>query len=182
MYFITICSYHKQPIFGSVHKNRMNLNDFGTIINYEWARTADLRYNIDIDNYVIMPNHLHGIITVVSDNCMGTVRRAHTSEVFGKPVPDSIPTIIRSFKSAVTRSTHESGYLINSRIWHRNYYEHVIRSEAALEHIREYINTNPGNWSRDSENPDQSGLDEFEKWLNHYKIPDPTAKQNRILD
>ncbi len=167
MYFITICSHGKLPIFGNIIAKTILLSEIGKIVNKEWQKTATIRRNIELDDYVIMPNHFHGIICI-SDST-GTARRARTTEKYGKPVQGSIPTIIRSFKSAVTRSAHELGLFINSPIWHRNYYEHVIR---------DYIVTNPGNWGSDTDNPDQSGKDFFKAWLDQYNIAKPIDNPN----
>jgi len=168
IYFITICSYGKLPIFGSIRNNIMRLNRLGKIVQEELSKTAVIRSNINIDEFIIMPNHLHSIISITDST--GTARHAHTNEKFGRPVQGSIPTIIRSFKSAVTKSAHELGLFIKSQIWHRNYYEHVIRNEEALERIRNYIITNPENWSRDTDNPDHSGKNLFKVWLDQYNI------------
>jgi len=167
IYFITICSYGKLPIFGSIRNNIMRLNRLGKIVQEELSKTAVIRSNINIDEFIIMPNHLHSIISITDST--GTARHAHTNEKFGRPVQGSIPTIIRSFKSAVTKSAHELGLFIKSQIWHRNYYEHVIRN---------YIITNPENWSRDTDNPDHSGKNLFKVWLDQYNIDKPINNPN----
>lgn len=155
MYFITICSYRKLPIFGN------SIND-----------------TVELDDYVIMPNHLHGIICL-SDS-RGTVHRAPTTEQFGKPTTNSIPTIVRSFKATTTKQINILRNSPRSKVWQRGYYEHVIRNENALEQIREFILTNPENWSRDIDNPDQSGVDVLDAWLNQYNIAKPIDKRYKM--
>src|SRR6266446_5489909 len=101
-YFITICAYNKECIFGEIIDANVILNELGRIVWSEWSKTAQVRKNVNIDEYIVMPNHIHGII-MIGDNCRGTVHRAPTVEQFGKPVSNSIPTIIRSFKATVTK-------------------------------------------------------------------------------
>ncbi len=84
----------------------------------------------------------------------GTACRAPTGEQFGKPVSGSIPTIIRSFKSAATKRVNESHGTPGTKLWQRNYYEHIIRNDDELNRIRQYIIDNPINWDTDRNNPD----------------------------
>lgn len=102
-----------------------------------------------------MPNHIHGIIWIIEDeNPVGARRRrAPTREQFGKPVAGSIPTIVRAYKSAVTRQINSSRRIPGGSVWQRNYYEHIIRGEDDLHQIREYIQANPFQWAQDTENP-----------------------------
>ena len=79
MYFITICSHGKLAIFGNIIAKKLLLSEIGKIVNNEWQKTATIRRNIELDDYVIMPNHLHGIITIINDNGRGTVHRAPTN-------------------------------------------------------------------------------------------------------
>ncbi|MGQ9494511.1 MAG: transposase, partial [Anaerolineae bacterium] len=92
-------------------------------------------------------------------------QRALTMERFGKPTSDSIPTIVRLFKSATTKRINEMRGLPGSPVWQRNYYEHIIRNEESLHRIREYILTNPLRWAVDRENPAAASLDHFDRWL-----------------
>ena len=117
------------------------------------------------DEFVIMPNHIHGIIWIVEtpehpDDTVGARRRAPTMrrrapkvEQFGKPVPGSIPTIVHAFKSAVTRRINALRGTPGARVWQRNYYEHIIRNDRALNAIRRYIAENPARWHLDRYNP-----------------------------
>jgi REP element-mobilizing transposase RayT len=156
-YFVTICTHNKESIFGDVVNGEMQLNEYGRLVEAEWIKTADIRDNIELDTFVIMPNHFHGILTIVVDYCGGTVQRAPKLERFGKPTSGSLPTIVRYFKSAVTRRINELRGTPYVPIWQRNYYEHVIRNENDLDEIREYIVNNPAKWDLDSENPNNEG-------------------------
>ena len=92
---------------------------------------------VTLDEWIIMPNHVHLMIIVDGDG-RGTARRAPTGEQFGKPTIGTIPTIIRSFKSAVTKRINALRGLPGMPVWQRNYYEHIIRNNKELNQIREY--------------------------------------------
>jgi len=158
VYFITICTYDKECLFAKVVDGEMVLNEYGHLIEEEWLRTADIRNNVALDVFIIMPNHFHGILAIV-DNCRGTARCAPTSHnrQFGKMTSASIPAIIRSFKSATTKRINELPGTPHTPVWQRNYYEHVIRDENDLNEIREYVVNNPLKWELDRENPDNVG-------------------------
>jgi putative transposase len=151
-YFITICSYQREHIFGRVIDGEMKLNALGEIARAEWFRTAELRPLVELyeDEFVVMPNHVHGIIWLVEN--VGARRRHAPTEKFGKPVSGSIPTIVRAYKSAVTYSVNKSKNLRGAVLWQRNYYEHVIRNERELDLIARYIYYNPFNWQVDRDN------------------------------
>ncbi|MCS6938245.1 MAG: transposase [Roseiflexus sp.] len=99
--------------------------------------------------------------------CADHIPEIHTMEQFGKPVPGSIPTILRSFKSAVTKRINKLCSTPGAPIWQRNYYEHIIRHERALNAIRHYITDNPRRWHLDRENPHRTGSDPLarEIWM-----------------
>jgi len=121
------------------------------------------------DEFVVMPNHIHGIIWHTG---RGTARRAPTIdptiEQFGKPVPGSIPTIVRSYKSAVTKRINTFLNTPASPVWQRNYYEHIITTDREYESIIEYIDANPRNWLVDTENDHTPGA-------RATTAPDPTS-------
>ena len=132
----------------------MFLNKFGVIVKDKWLKTSQLRKNVKLDEYIIMPNHFHGIIILEDiNNQKDTARRVPTQESFGKPISGSVPSIIRSFKSAVTRLINLLSYPHKTIVWQNNYYEHTIRSEDELNTIREYIQNNPLRWEYDRDNP-----------------------------
>ncbi len=149
-YFVTVCLRDRACLFGDISDGKMILNDAGLIAEKHWHDIPAHFPHIELDEFVIMPNHIHGIILI---NCRGTACRAPTTEQFGKPVAGSLPTIIRSFKSAVTKRFNSSYNGSGYRIWQRNYYEHIIRDDASLNLIRQYIMENPSRWAEDEENP-----------------------------
>src|SRR4030042_6977970 len=93
-YFITVCTHNKEHIFGEVRNGEMNLYEQGRIIEEEWSNTAIRRPDVKLDQFVIMPNHFHGIIWINAER-WGTARCAPTAQQFGKAVCGSLPVIIR---------------------------------------------------------------------------------------
>ena len=155
-YFVTIVSYQRECLFGGIANEKMQLNESGHIVYECWHAIPDHFTNVELGAYVVMPNHIHGII-VINDRTdasasarRGTIYRAPT-EQFGKPVNGSIPTIIRTSKAAVTRRI---GRELNATgIWQKNYYVHVIRDHEDWDRIHRYIESNPSMWAEDNENP-----------------------------
>ena len=174
-YFVTICTQDQECLFGEVVDGEMRLSAAGRAVLAEWLKTADIRPYIELDAYVVMPNHFHGIV-MITDGRRGTARRAPTTERFGRPVPGSLPTIVRSFKSAATKRINERRGTRGASVWERNYYEHVIRDDESLSRISEYIQTNPLRWELDRENPHANGKDDFDRWLatSTMRLPDAT--------
>lgn len=154
-YFVTLCTYNGEALFGEIVDGSMVLNAWGEIVRDEWFKTVQLRPYVALydDEFVVMPNHIHGIIWIVDDPVGARRRRAPTTEQFGKPVAGSLPTIIRAFKSAVTRRIHQTPGTPGAPVWQRNYYERIIRNDEALNRIRAYILNNPLKWALDRENP-----------------------------
>lgn len=158
-YFLTIRTYRKICLFDYIVNGEMRLSAYGRIVENEWRKTAKLRLNVMLDEFIIMPNHVHGILHLI-DNNAGTARRAPTidpgdyvPEKFGKPTSGSLSSVIRSFKSAVTKHINEMRKTPGDPIWQRNYHEHVIRNDYDLNDIRDYIMNNPLRWRLDKENP-----------------------------
>ncbi len=135
----------------------MQLNEWGEIVRIEWLKSSELRKEIELDEFVIMPNHFHGILLIHSTDTAylrrGTARRAPTTGRFGKPLSRTLPTIIRAFKSAVTKRINALRNMPGAPVWQRNYWERVIRNESELMRVREYVVNNPVKWEWDRENP-----------------------------
>ncbi|MEH2451160.1 transposase [Nostoc sp.] len=152
-YFITLCTQGRQCLFGNVVKGKMQLNYLGHIAFNCWEAIPDHFPHIELDTFVVMPNHLHGIL-VITDMSVGAWQcHAPTREQFGKPVRGSIPTVIGSYKSAVSKSINVIWHTKRQSIWQRNFYEHISRDQKSLDHIRQYILDNPQRWADDPENP-----------------------------
>jgi REP element-mobilizing transposase RayT len=154
-----LCTAARRCLFGHIVEDAMQLNAIGRIVEEEWHRTAAMRPDLSLDEHIVMPNHLHAIVVVEKETAAAGGRQADREAILPRsplqnngPSSGSLGSIIGGFKSAATRRTNELDPRIGS-IWQRNYYEHIIRSEKALESIRSYILSNPLNWAADRENP-----------------------------
>jgi len=152
-YFLTICTYRRQCLLGTMVDGKVILSSIGTIVVEEWLRSAEIREEIELDAFVIMPNHLHGIVAMqrgereIVSNCLKAQGRIMK--------PKTIGSFVSGFKAAATARVNELRGTPGKSLWQRNYYEHVIRSEKELNRIREYIENNPLRWHIDRENPDR---------------------------
>ncbi len=117
------------------------LNDFGKIAEEEWLKTKQIRSNVDLDEYVIMPNHIHGIIIINSDAALEEEPNDK------KLLSNSLGSIVGQYKSVVTKRIKENGD--HEFGWQARYYDHIIRSERSLDSIRKYIEYNPAKWEVD---------------------------------
>lgn len=161
MYFVTICSDERKNFFGKVVNEEMITNVLGKIIEKEWLKLKDRFVNIDLGNFIVMPNHLHGIIAIyefVGAPLAGALNQGtviETKRAGASPAP-TLGDIIGSYKSLCFNSWKQ--YIKNNNLncplkfWQRNYYEHIIRNEKALEKISSYIMNNPYYWDVDVEN------------------------------
>lgn len=160
-YFVTICTHEREVLFGEIVDGQVRLNDTGRIVETEWIATGRLRPNVLLDAFVVMPDHVHGIIWILAGRGHGdTMHRVPTMNpdeaslnAFGAPVAGSLATIIGTFKAAVTRRTRESAGDPDVRIWQGRYHDRVVRDDDELDRIRAYISDNPSSWVEDEENP-----------------------------
>jgi REP element-mobilizing transposase RayT len=161
-YFVTMVAWHRECLFGEVVDGKMKLSKFGLVATQQWEKLPKRFRNIELGAFVIMPNHMHGIIVIMAgrgtaENLQSldgeSTRRAPTQEQFQKPVKGSIPTIVRSYKSAVSYRINLIRDTQDIPVWQRNYYEHVIRDDKDLQKKTDYINANPLLWDQDEENP-----------------------------
>jgi len=146
-YFVTICIHdRRQRLFGDVANGKMIENDHGNIVRNCWDDLSVRYSHIQLDEFAIMPNHIHGII-VIRDaaNC----DRAPTKTV--KPRPITLGNIVAYFKYQSTKQINSIRQHGIEKVWQRNYFEHVIRNEESLFVIRNYIRDNPIKWDLDSE-------------------------------
>ena len=159
-YFVTICAQGRALLFGEIRGDEMELNDAGQMLVSQWQALPQRFPNVRLDAFVVMPNHVHGIIVLVDANTSpdgdgATTRVAPTLE---DPVGASLGEAVGAYKSLTTveyaRGVNASGWTpFDGRLWQRNYYEHIVRNEAALDDIRQYIIHNPAKWAEDEENP-----------------------------
>ena len=169
LYFITLCTVDRTCMFGNVVEGKMQLNDIGQLVEQEWLNTINIRHdNVRLHNYIVMPNHFHAIIEIrrgeshspqshspYSHSSQSHLSQSNSSSITnecninGKDLPrrmkspsKTVGAIVRGFKGAVSR---QLGY----SIWQRNYYEHIIRTDASYRHISNYIENNPTKWQSD---------------------------------
>ncbi len=154
-YFITVAAYHRKCVFGDIVNGEVRLSKMGVIVKTAWQELPAHFPNVINDEYVIMPNHLHGIIRIETD-IVGARHASPLRECVKNSgprgtAPLSLGAIIGSFKSAASKRIHEIQGFEHFHLWQRNYYEHVIRDERDYERVLEYIRSNPMNWEQDLE-------------------------------
>ncbi len=142
-YFVTICTWQREYLFGNIVDGGMRLSDIGLLVEQCWRTIAAAQ--VQLDEFVVMPNHLHGILLLTGNN-----RQARVSD---GTAPGSLGAIIQNFKSVSTRRVNNQRDNRGCPLWQRNYYERVIRNDAELGRAREYIVNNPMKWDLDRENP-----------------------------
>lgn len=147
-YFITLCTQNRECLFGQINHGKMILNHSGRIVADEWNRSAMIRNEIKLDEFIVMPNHFHGIV-FIHDNRRGNRLVAPT--VSG-PRSKSIGSFVAGFKSSTTKKINVFRGMPGMKVWQRNYYDHIIRNDNELNRIREYIIFNPSRWTKDREN------------------------------
>jgi REP element-mobilizing transposase RayT len=144
-YFVTICTYEKEYIFGEIIADEMHLSQEGIIAQQCWKQIPNHFEYAELDEYVVMPNHIHGIIIL---NYHGRDVQLNVPTRLS-PKKGSLSVIIRTYKAAVTTECRRKG-LFHFR-WQSRFYEHIIRSDKDLNNIREYITGNILKWAFDSE-------------------------------
>ena len=149
-YFVTICTKNMKHFFGEVQSIIMELSDIGCIVYEQWIKTAKLRNNVILDEFIIMPNHIHVVIQIfnpsVGTHCNASLRNNR----FG-PQRNNLASIVRGFKSSVKRICNQNNIPFE---WQSRFYDHIIRNEKSLKNIRRYIKLNPLKWECDKNNPE----------------------------
>ena len=148
-YFVTICVQNQQCLFGEIVDGVMLLNEMGKIVVDEWVKTAVIRREISLGDWVVMPNHFHGIVVIDNHRNRG---HCHTLPQRQSP-SKNLGAMIRGFKSAATKQINQYRQTPGTPVWQRNYWEHIIRNDDDLHRIREYMQTNPMRWQQDSLHP-----------------------------
>lgn len=172
-YFITICTHQKEAILAEIVNGAVSPSTLGNVVQECWQQIPDHFPHVDLDEFIIMPNHLHGII-FIKDSDVGATHaspalpalsdladvstsahddRARHASPLQKPGPvkQSLGAIIGSFKSACTKRINEAWNKVGMPVWQRNYHERIIRNEEELHSLRDYILTNPLRWEGDEE-------------------------------
>jgi putative transposase len=158
-YSLTIVAHNRNSLFGEIIEGEMCLNNLGEIVREEWLRSAQVRPAFELDAFVIMPNHVHGIVML--NESARSAERIESARSAALPLrnknersPASISSFVAGFKAAVTSRIRallkEPGF----QVWQPRFHDHVIRADDDLQAIREYINNNPQQWNLDRENPE----------------------------
>ena len=139
LYYVTFATHNLEHLFGRIEKGEMRLNELGEYVRGEWLKTEGLRPNVKMGEFVIMPNHIHAIIELEE------LPEACALEI--DPGKNSIGATIRGFKGATMKRINQIWGTRAKAVWHRNYYERVVRTEE-LERIQRYIKENPRKWKK----------------------------------
>ena len=160
-YFVTICTQNRECLFGEVVDGAMHPNEMAEIVATVWNDLPQHYSGVDVDAFVIMPNHVHGIVILSGTTASvgaGPCACSGAGQPRGVAPTLSLPDVVHRFKSLTTAryrrgSAREGWPPFAGRLWQRNYYEHVIRDEGEMNRVREYIVTNPADWAQDENNP-----------------------------
>jgi len=161
LYFVTILSYQRQYLFGEIYDKTLKPTDLAIMAAYFWQKIPEHYPSVVLHEYVIMPNHIHGILeitspTVTNFESPSTVRAQNFEPLrpatkpkheFQKIIPRSLGAIIRGYKTGVTKWARQNTNTY--QVWHRNYHDHIIRNERSYYKIAEYIRNNPLLWHKD---------------------------------
>ena len=153
-YFITIVTKNRQSLFGKVINGKVQLNPIGLIVQEEWLSTPRIRQDVELGEWIIMPNHLHGIIIlkdIVGARSPVPLPDPYQIERFGKPTSGSIPTIIRSIKATTTKRINLYRTTPGQEVWQRGFFEHVIKNDQDYQNHATYILTNPERFGIDKD-------------------------------
>ena len=180
-YFVTICTQDRVHLFGQVVDAEMQLNPYGRVVDTYLSRIPDHFPHVTLDAWVVMPNHVHAIITITADHRRGDAildslsgmmddADSDTSSALSgdcriaSPLPPpqhptgapsgSLGAIVGNFKSIATRRINRMRHTPGADVWQRNYWEHIIRNQAAYKRIEAYIHNNPARWEQDRLHPD----------------------------
>ena len=164
-YFVTICTFQKEPVLAGIVNGEMRLTPLGEVVRGCWNEIPRHFSHVEQDEFVVMPNHLHGIIVInnavinvgaqhaAPGVYMADVERAQRAAPLRNVLPASLGAVVRSFKSACTKRINELRATPGLPVWQRNYHERVIRHDNELHALRHYIQSNPARWEEDSEHP-----------------------------
>ncbi|MFH0771141.1 MAG: transposase [Candidatus Omnitrophota bacterium] len=142
-YYVTVCTHSHEEIFGKIEINDITLNVYGEIAKNSWLNLPNHHKNIQLDAFVVMPNHIHGIIVIECPVGNGPARSVNEN--------NNLSVVIGSYKSAVTKQINQINNIAFK--WQKSFYDHVIRNDKSLNDIREYIVNNPLTWGTDENNP-----------------------------
>ena len=150
-YLVTICTQDRINYFGEIEQARMQLSDIGRIVTNCWQGIPEHFHDTALDEFVVMPNHIHGIIIIVGNADLRSLPRDSAQPQDTDRSKMYLSKIVHGFKSSVTRMVRKR-WGNHSFGWQKSFYDHVIRNDADLHRVRTYIQNNPLNWELDKNN------------------------------
>ena len=159
-YFVTVCAHGRECLFGEIVDAKMALNQYGRVVARCWEQLNREYARVKLDRWVVMPNHLHGIIAIDVIGRGGS-RTAPTTDM---DEPKPLGRLVGSFKTVSTKQINILRGTPSTLLWQRNYYERIIRDDDELDRIRCYIEDNPAMWEMDRENPEAQTATDRESW------------------
>ena len=154
-YFVTSVVQGRLPLFGSVVDGTMVPNDAGRMVEQWWDELKAKFSGVSLPAFVVMPNHIHGIVQLPGDTDRRSVSLSRVMHWMGTMTTNAY---IRGVKDAGWRR-------FDGKLWQRSFHDHIIRKESSFQRILDYIADNPARWTVDRENPERTGEDEFDHWL-----------------
>ena len=153
-YYITICTKNRELLLGDIVGGKMQLSAIGEIVLQGWNDSFVMRAELFCDQFVIMPNHIHGIVIIekLAQSHTDIPVETHGCASLPYRTPKSVSSFIAGFKSAVTKRVNEIRQTPGVPLWQSRFYDHIIRNEKSLQKTREYIVNNPMNWQEDEMN------------------------------
>jgi len=157
IYYVTICAHQNLCIFGDVQNSSVRLTPQGDLVGEHWQAIPSHFPNAKLHGFVVMPSHLHGLIEL-SGKPTSPIAEIGRRRFDSDAVPaNSLPAIVRSFKAIVARRAHqELGF--KGELWHRNYFERIIRDGREFANATQYITDNPMKWETDRFNPEAAKI------------------------
>ena len=144
-YFVTVCALEKTCIFGEIHDGYFDPSPVGNIVRECWFELPYHYAGLYLDEFIVMPNHVHGVMIFIDPVGVGLKGHVNASR------RRSVLEVVRAFKTFSGRRINEMRGVSGCAVWQRGYYEHIVRTDAALDEIRKYIRNNPLNWEKDPE-------------------------------
>lgn len=148
LYFVTSCVKNRICCFGTVINGQMQLNVYGVIADQQWAWLGDQYPYVILHAFVVMPNHIHGIIEIDSSMANEVRTSRDLSVRNGSMKIKSLSELMGAYKTTASKKIHLAGY--SEFAWHRSFHDHIIRDARAFHNIKSYIENNPANWKGDS--------------------------------
>ena len=145
-YFVTIRAAYGRCSFGQVVDNALVLNPLGQIADETWASIAQRRPDVQIDEYVVMPNHVHALLWLVPQPHAAQSAGPGKPRRFGDAIAGSLSALLGLYKSSVAQQAQRRSLIVDAALWQRNFHDHIVRDDRELQRIRDCVRTNPARW------------------------------------